>query len=113
MINLLLALHLWGTQWQHKRILLKCDNMAVVDVLNTGRSRDSHLCAIARNILITCANLDIEAKFVHIPGKKNVVADVLSRWRGSVDQFNKLKSVIQNPIWCQINPELFHIDYNI
>ena len=87
--------------------------MVVVDVLNTGRSRDSHFCAIACNILMTCANLDIEAKFVHIPGKKNVVADVLSRWRGSVDQFNKLKSVIQNPIWCQINPELFHIDYDI
>ena len=74
LLNLFLAIRLWGPQWKNKRILLKCDNMAVVDVLNTGRSRDGHLCAIACNILMACANMDIEAKFVHIPGKNNVVA---------------------------------------
>ena len=113
MINLLVAIRLWGTQWQSKRIVLKCDNLAVVNVLNTGRSQDSLLCTIARNILMSCAHLDIEVNFVHIAGKVNVVADTLSRWTGSIEQLNKLHCVISHPIWCHVDHKLLQLDYNI
>ena len=51
MINNLLALRFWGKAWKNSKVIIKCDNQAVVLVLTSGRSRDMLLCTIARNIL--------------------------------------------------------------
>ena len=40
MINILVALKVWHAQWAGTRILIKCDNQAVVAVLNNGKTRD-------------------------------------------------------------------------
>ena len=37
MLNILVALKAWGSQWLHKRISIACDNEAVVYVLNSGK----------------------------------------------------------------------------
>ena len=44
MINILVALRLWGHCWKSKKIIIKCDNQAVVSVLNTGKAKDLDLC---------------------------------------------------------------------
>ena len=41
MWNVLLGLSLWGHMWKRKEIVVKCDNQAVVSVINTGVTRDS------------------------------------------------------------------------
>ena len=38
MLNILVALRVWAKQWASKKILLKCDNQAVVLVLNSGKT---------------------------------------------------------------------------
>ena len=43
MWNVLLALRLWGHMWKRKQIVVKCDNQAVVSVINTGVIRDNGL----------------------------------------------------------------------
>ena len=43
MINILLVLHLFHNQWTSKKVLIHCDNQAVVTVLNTGKMRDPFL----------------------------------------------------------------------
>ena len=40
MINILVALKVWHLQWAGHRVLIHCDNQAVVSVLNTGKSRN-------------------------------------------------------------------------
>ena len=50
MLNMLLVLILWGHRWQHKKIIFKVDNLAVVTVCNIGYTRCKHLAAIIRNI---------------------------------------------------------------
>ena len=35
MINILIALRIWGDSWTDKRITIQCDNHVVVDVINT------------------------------------------------------------------------------
>ena len=40
MINILVALKVWHAQWAGTRVLIKCDNQAVVAVLNNGKTRD-------------------------------------------------------------------------
>ena len=49
-------------------------------VLNSGKTHNLTLAAIARNIFMTAAHFDIFLKTVHIMGLKNEIADSLSRW---------------------------------
>ena len=80
MLNILLALRVWKDQWPKNKISVACDNQAVVQVLNSGKTRDLTLAAIARNIQFHLASRDIDLRVIHIPGKLNVIADLLSRW---------------------------------
>ena len=59
MVNILVAIRLWGRLWQHKKIIIKCDNQAVVSILKLGKTKDSTLACIARNILFEAARLHI------------------------------------------------------
>ena len=37
-LNIIVALKVWATHWANRRIRIHCDNMAVVEVLNSGRA---------------------------------------------------------------------------
>ena len=50
MINILVALRIWGSAWAHKKILLRYDNMAVVNITRSGYTRDAHLALYIQNI---------------------------------------------------------------
>ena len=50
---------------------------------------------------------NIELVVNHIPGSCNVVADLLSRWQGTISDFNKLRSIIPEIVWIPV-----HIDLN-
>ena len=76
----IVALRVWHQFWANKKVAIACDNEAVVHVLNTGRTRDLTLAAIAHNIQFEAARDNIDLQVNHIPGKLNVVADLLSRW---------------------------------
>ena len=79
MINILVALRLFGNTWKGNRVLIKCDNEAVVSVLRTGKARNPFLGACARNIWYGAAIQDVEMQYVHVSGKNNRKADLLSR----------------------------------
>ena len=38
----------WGTEWQHLRVLIHCDNQAAVAVLNSGYSKDPFIMHLLR-----------------------------------------------------------------
>ena len=50
MVNIMVAYKLFSSQWEGTRLLIKCDNDAVVKVVQSGRARDPLLGALARNI---------------------------------------------------------------
>ena len=50
MVNILLAVRLFQTQWSGRKVLIRCDNEAVVTVLRSGKPKDPYLGACARNI---------------------------------------------------------------
>ena len=60
MVNILVALKLFGQKWKGNRVLIKCDNEAVVSVLRSGKARDPFLGACARNIWYLSALQDVE-----------------------------------------------------
>ena len=48
MVNILLAVKLFQTQWAGRKILVKCDNEAVVSMLRSGRIKDPYLGPVLR-----------------------------------------------------------------
>lgn len=76
---ILLACAVWGREWARKRIVCKCDNMSVVEVINSGYSRDKELIHLLRCMFFINEHAHISVTAVHYPGKVNVRADALSR----------------------------------
>ena len=78
-INLVVAVKIWAAHWANQKIRIHYDNLAVVEVLNKGKARDSVLASCCRNIWLLCVIFNIDIQVVHIPGHVNVTADLLSR----------------------------------
>ena len=110
MVNILMALRLFAQLWSTRKILIQCDNLAVVTVLKSGKTRDAFLAASARNIWYLTALFDIDLQFTHIRGASNQLADILSRWQGSDQQIEFLNSQVSNPVWLQVSVDLLDLD---
>ena len=79
MLNLFIALKLWGHKWAHVTVRFYCDNVAIVQVVNTGKTRDEWLALCLRNIWLLAATHDITLRTDHIWEFSNNVVDKLSR----------------------------------
>ena len=110
MINILVAVKLFRVYLKSKRVKFFCDNMAVVCVLQSGRTKDPYLAACARNIWLWSASYDIDIQFVYIAGKTNVTADLLFRWTQCLDFNTKLHSLVPIAQWQHVS--LGHLDLN-
>ena len=76
---MVIALKVWCSQWAGTHILFFCNNAAVVQVVDTGKTRDSLLPTCLRKIWMITAIHDIKISIKHIAGCKNVISDLLSR----------------------------------
>ena len=112
MVNILMAIRLFKFQWASRRVLIHCDNEVVVTVLKNGKTRDPFLAACACNIWLESALSDIctDLQYGHIRGVDNKVADVLSRWQGSIEQTQWLYSQVATPIWLNVSYQLLELD---
>ena len=113
MVNIVVALRLFARLWSGTRVLIRCDNDAVVKVLNAGKARDPFLGACARNVWYLAALADTDLQYVHVLGKNNTVADLLSRWQYSDQNMVVLRRFIENPIWLPVNISMMDLDYTI
>ena len=80
LLSVTVALKLWGDNWKGKRIIVFCDNMVSVRVLNSGFTRNKFLQSCMREIAFLSALGEFELKGVHILGVDNRECDLLSRW---------------------------------
>ena len=113
MLNIVVALKIWGQAWQNKRIRIYCDNHAVVDALNSGRVRDLTLATCVRNIWLLAALYNVTIVTSHVYGIHNTVADLFFRWHGTVNNVVKLYTFIPNPIWIDTHLDLTLLNYDI
>ena len=97
MLNILVALT--AKQWATKTISVKCDNQAVVTILQSGKTRDPLLAGICRNISMETAKADIRLRTIHIPGKVNIIADALSRFHMSPIHRDKVHQLLAGANW--------------
>ena len=89
------------------------DNLTVVTVLRSGKTKNSTLAAISRNIFMTTSKYDIYLKISHIPGKSNKVADLLSRWEKTTSNLVKLKNLLPSYTWVKVDSSKIFLDYDI
>ena len=114
MLNIVLALRTWGPYWQHHRIKIFCDNLAVVQVVKSSKTKDKFLAACIRNIWLVSASNDIEIIIEHIEGKKNVIADLLSRLHSPAGVNNTLLTLLkQKYIWDKVDITKFDLNLTL
>lgn len=77
----LVAATAWGSQWGGKRLLVHCDNHAVVDIWHTGTSKQAALMCLVRSLFFVAAQNNFTLLLQHIQGTNNCVADALSRFQ--------------------------------
>ena len=76
---IVIACETWGRYWSGKRLLFHCDNEAVVQVWQSGRSRCPDLMDLVRALFFVAARNNFHVLIRHIPGVDNSIADALSR----------------------------------
>ena len=76
---IVIALELWGDQLKNKCIQLNTDNMAVTFILNNFTSKDNSIMILVRRLVLNCINNNILIKAVHLPGRENLIPDLISR----------------------------------
>lgn len=99
MVPIVMALMLWGKHWAGNVVLVQCDNMAIVEVLNSGIAKDSTLMHMLRCVFFICTHFEVAINAAHIPGRENIAADALSRnnlclFRAQVPQADQLPTPI-------------------
>ena len=75
-----LALEHFKQHVRNQSVLLRCDNSTVVSYINKqGGTKSFNLCLLTWELLQWCQENSIVLKAAHIPGKRNILADDLSR----------------------------------
>ena len=78
----------WGHAWKRKRLIVHCDNHAVVDIWHSHTSRNPLLMNLVRKLFFIAALNNFHIIIQHIPGIDNSIADALSR--SQIERFRSL-----------------------
>ena len=76
---IIVSFHLWGNLLANKCIIINFDNEAAVHIINNHTSSDSINMCLVRQFVLVLPRYNILCRASHIPGKLNIVADLLSR----------------------------------
>ncbi|XP_069022825.1 uncharacterized protein [Embiotoca jacksoni] len=75
-----IAALLWGHEWPKRSILIHSDNIAIVDVINKGRTNSPAIMPFIRRLTWLSVTLQFILRAKHVPGHHNSIADSLSRF---------------------------------
>ena len=79
-LAILIGARIWGSRFSGLKIRMYCDNQAVVDVINSSKTRDPFMATCLRELWLVVSTNKFELRAVHLPGVENRIADWLSRW---------------------------------
>ena len=97
------AVEVWGNKLKNHCILFMSDNMGVVEIINKLTSRDTTIMILVRRLVVTTMKHNIMFRAKHIPGKYNIIADRLSRFklqeaRDAAPWLDKVPIALDTPI---------------
>ena len=85
---IVVACHLWRHKWTSRRIKFHCDNLGVVEVVNSRKSKVLRVMDLVRDLTLCTLRHNFYFQAVHVPGKHNNVTDSLSRFQ--MERFRQL-----------------------
>ena len=74
------ASHVWRSQWSRRHVLFRSDNEAVVHILLARTSKVPCIMQLLRHLLSAAARFNFTFTSQHIPGVHNHIADALSHF---------------------------------
>ena len=78
---IVLALKILPSYLRDMQLLVLCDNESVVYVINKMTSSEVGLMSLIRKLTVSLMQLNTVIRAKHVPGKSNVLADMLSRFQ--------------------------------
>lgn len=78
LLPIVLATTVWGSQWKGLTIKLRCDNAAVMAMVNHGSSNDSEAMHLLRCLSFLSAKFQLVLHAFHFSGTVSTLADDLS-----------------------------------
>lgn len=78
---LVVSLVLWGERLRHRRVKFFCDNLGVVQAVNSQTANSPPVVALLRHFVLKCLVLNIHAIAEHVAGVDNGIADSISRFQ--------------------------------
>ena len=96
---IVLAVNVWVSLWKNHCILFFTDNEALTSIINKQSSKVNDIQSLVRCLVLACLQNNILFQAKHISGRKNVLADHMSRQR--LDKFKEL-SPQSNPLPTQV-----------
>ena len=82
-------------------------------MVGSGKTRDKFLTLCIRNIWLLAAYHDIDLEVKHIVGKKNVVADALSRIYSDKPIRQEVLQCLTHFVWDEVPLQAFDLDFCI
>ncbi len=79
LLPIVVACAIWGGKQRDTGIIVHCDNMGVVGVVNSGYSRVPRIMHLLRCLFFIRAHFRLNVWAVHVPGVENSLADAISR----------------------------------
>ena len=76
---IVLATAVWGKRWTELNVIVHCDNMGAVAVVNSGYSKAAPVMHLLRCLFFVRARFQFSLQAVHTPGVQNLWADSVSR----------------------------------
>ena len=94
MLAALVGVRLWGKMCEGQKVRSYCDNQAVVQVINSSRTKDSFMGTCLRELWLEVSKFGFQLRAIHLPGEENRVADWLSRWDRGLSYQNSFHNFI-------------------
>ena len=79
LIPIVMAATVWGRSWHGSRVACRCDNQAVVAVVNSRSSSTAHIMHMLRCLFFIEAHFNLQLSAAYISTGDNDIADDLSR----------------------------------
>ena len=103
---IVIALELWGVWFRDNCLTIHSDNSAVVHIINKQSSKEPMVMTLVRRLVLVCMSKNILVRAKHIPGKLNILPDLLSRFQ--MEQFH-LHAPQMDPEPTEVPEELIQL----
>ena len=86
-----IGVYIWAERFRNLRLMLHCDNISVVEMINQTASKCKRCMRLIHLIVLKCLEFNFRLYSVYVKSAKNDLADSLSRL-----QFDRFKKLTEN-----------------